>query len=314
MLWLRWNGRAGWACPKPCAPHRPTTVISRVLFLLLALLLPAGARAATPQALPAAGTGVVKEVVTGDTLVLADGRTVKLTGIQAPKVNAGRTRPYKWPLADEAKKTLEALALGRSVTLRFGPVHQDRHDRLPAQLTRDDGLWLQGEMLARGLARVYASPDLAALGGELYARESAARAARLGIWALPFFAVRDPEGLGHDYDSFQIVEGRVLAVAMAKGQLYLNFGPDWRTDFTIRVPRRSVRAFRQLHGDPAKLQGTTIRVRGWIYRHNGPEIELVHPEQLERLEPPPVPSPPVPAPPAPILSPPVTPMLAPAGH
>ena len=259
----------------------------RAALLVLLLLLPVAARGAGPEALPAGGSGVVREVISGDTLVLKDGRTVKLAAIQAPKVNAGRTRPFRWPLADEAKAALAGLALGRTVTLHFAGARQDRHDRAPAQLVRDDGVWLQGEMLSEGWARVYASPDLAVLGSELYARESAARGARLGIWAHPFFAVRSPDGLGRDYDTFQIVEGRILAASQVRGQIYLNFGPDWRTDFTIRVPRRATRAFRQLHGTPAQLQGQVIRVRGWIYRHNGPEIELLHPEQLERLEPPP---------------------------
>ena len=256
----------------------------RAALLILLLLSPAAAGATGPEALPTGGTATVREVVSGDTLVLSDGRTVRLAGIQAPKVNAGRTRPFKWPLAEEAKAALTELVRGHALTLHFSGLRQDRHDRLPAQLIRDDGLWLQGELLRLGWARVYASADLAVLGAELYAGESAARAARLGIWGQPFYAVRTPEGLGHDYDSFQIVEGRVLAATLTKGQIYLNFGPDWHTDFTIRVPRRAVRAFRHLHGEPALLQGRMIRVRGWVYRHNGPEIELVHPEQLELLE------------------------------
>ncbi|MEI6558150.1 MAG: thermonuclease family protein [Rhodospirillaceae bacterium] len=273
----------------PTGPRRLALLLLPFLVLLVLLVLPAApagaAAASAPQTLQPAGSGVVREVITGDTLVLTDGRIVRLAGIQAPKVNAGRSRPFKWPLADEARAALEALALGRGVGLHLGTLHQDRHDRVPAQLVRDDGLWLQGELLARGWARVYAGADLATLGDQLYAREASARAARLGIWGLPFYAVRAPEGLGRDSDSFQLVEGRVLAATLARGQLYLNFGPDWRTDFTIRVPRRAVRAFRQLHGEPALLQGRLIRVRGWVYRHNGPEIELIHPEQLERLEP-----------------------------
>ena len=166
-------------------------MIRYILPLLFALLLPSPAHATPPQTLNAGGAGIVKEVVSGDTLILADGRTVKLAGIQAPKINAGRTKPYKWSLADEAKKVLESLALGRTMTLHFGPVRQDRHDRLPAQLIRDDGLWVQGEMLSRGLARVYPSPDLTTLGGELFARERTAREARLGIWNLPFSATSD---------------------------------------------------------------------------------------------------------------------------
>ncbi len=259
-------------------------------FLVLLAVTPVSA--AEPEALPSGGRALVKEVISGDTLVLADGRVVKLAGIQAPKMNAGLTRPFRWPVAEEARAALAVLTRGHSVTLHFGGLRQDRHDRVPAQLVRDDGVWLQGAMLDQGLARVYTAADLTALGGRLYGHESAARAARIGIWAHPFYAVRGHDGLGRDFDTFQVVEGRVLAVAITKGQIFLNFGPDWRTDFTIRVPRRGVRAFRQLFGDPALLQGRIVRVRGWVYRHNGPEIELTHPEQMEPPEPLPV-SPPV---------------------
>jgi endonuclease YncB( thermonuclease family) len=251
---------------------------------LLLLVLAGPALAGPAQQLPAAGTAVVKAVMSGDTVILGDGRTLRLSGIQAPRIVQSRARAHTWPLAAEARAALSQLVLGRTVTLYIAGARQDRHDRLLAQLVRDDGLWLQGELLSRGWARAYVSPDLRDFGAEMYALEQAAREAHRGIWDNRFYAVRDPNTLNHDFDSFQLVEGQVLSVSFGKGQLYLNFGPNWRTDFSVRVPRRSLKPFRQLHGDPHQLQGQRVRVRGWLYRHSGPEIEITVPEQLEVLE------------------------------
>ena len=52
-----------------------------------------------------------------------------------------------------------------------------RHGRLHAHLYLADGTWLQGEMLSRGLARVYTFDDSRSLVPEMLARERAARAA-----------------------------------------------------------------------------------------------------------------------------------------
>ncbi len=264
-----------------------------LVAVLLVVTLAAGeALAGTPQQLPSGGTALVKAVMSGDTVILGDGRVLRLSGIQAPRIVQSRARPHAWPLASDAKAALERLVLGRTVTLYVAGARQDRHDHLLGQLVRDDGLWLQGEMLSLGWARVTAAPDLRELGVEMYALEQAARDARRGIWDNRFYAIRESGSLGgHDLDSFQVVEGRVASVTLGKGQLYLNFGPNWHTDFSVRVPRRSLKPFRQLHGDPRQFQGQRVRVRGWVFRHGGPEIEVTIPEQLELVEAAPGPSP-----------------------
>ncbi len=254
-----------------------------LVLLLACSLWVSSAQAAGPQRLPLGGTAVVKAVMSGDTVILSDGRVLRLSGIQAPRIVQSRARPHAWPLAADAKAALERLVMGRSVTLYVAGPRQDRHDRLLAQLVRDDGLWLQGEMLSLGWARVMVAPDLRELGTEMYAMEQTAREARRGIWDNRFYAVRDSNALGpHDLDSFQVVEGRVVSVSLSKGQIYLNFGANWRTDFSVRVLRRSVKSFRQLYGDPRQLQGRVLRVRGWVFRHGGSEIEISMPEQVER--------------------------------
>ncbi len=264
------------------AARRARAVLLTALLVLLPALGP------TAVALERAGTARIVEIVDGDTVVLDDGSQVRLVGLQAPKLPLGRPNFPTWPLAAEAKAALEEIALGQRVSLSYGGTRMDRHGRRLAHLhvLDEDGaprLWVQGEMLRRGMARVYTFPDNRAMVAEMLALEREARAARRGIWALDWYRILSPAEAARHIDSFQLVEGRVLQAAEVKGRIYLNFGEDWRTDFTVSIPRRAWRAFRAAGMDPLGLEGERIRVRGWLEPRNGPAIEATHPEQIERL-------------------------------
>lgn len=253
------------------------TRLSVFLALLLMALAPAEAAA---QRLLATG------VVDGDTLELEDGRRLRLGGIEAAKPPPNAAPGTRWPLAEAATAALAELALGRDLSPR-GEARTDRHGRLVAQLQRDDGLWLQGALLARGLARVHTQPDGRALAREMLAAEDTARAADLGVWRTRAYGVRladDPDAVARDRDSFQILEGRVLRVTKAGSEAYLDFGEDWRTDVTVHIGRAALRAFTQAGIDPLSYEGRRVRVRGWVGLRSGPMIEATHPEQIERLE------------------------------
>ena len=70
-------------------------------------------------------------------------------------------------------------------------------------------VWLQLELLRRGLARVQIAPDRDECAPDFYEAEQSARAAKLGLWASAAYAIRKPDNLANDIGSFQIVEGRV---------------------------------------------------------------------------------------------------------
>lgn len=241
----------------------------------------------------------VTAVIDGDTLELEDGRRVRLAGIEAAKPPPGAEADRRWPLAEAATAALKELAVGRTLTVR-GEAATDRHGRVVAHVVREDGLWLQGELLARGHARVHTQPDARALAQEMLTAEAAARKAERGIWRTRVYAVRpaDPETLRRDRDSFQIVEGRVLRVTKWSSDAYLDFGADWRTDVTVHIGRAALRDFAKARIDPLSYEGRMVRVRGWVGLRSGPMIEATHPEQIERLEDAPTaPSKPNPAPP-----------------
>jgi len=208
---------------------------------------------------------------------------IRLVSIQAPKLPKGRIGFKTWPLADEARAALAGLVEGRSVTLHSGTTPRDRNGRLLAYLVRDDGLWVQQELLRLGWARVYTFADNRRFAAELYEAERAARKAGRGIWSDPYYAVRpaDPEILAQDIGTFQIVEGRVTDAAEVRGRVFLNFGDDYRSDFTATIPPDAAGVFRRAAFDPLTLQGKVIRVRGYLRDYNGPVIDVTHPEQID---------------------------------
>ena len=264
---------------------RRLALLTLLVPVLLPLLAPTGAVAFS---LPADSSARVVAVIDGDTVKLETGREVRLVGIQAPKLPLGRRGFSEWPLANEAKARLEALTNGKTVALHYGGAREDRHGRLLAHLTAADNpsaeTWAQGEMLKAGLARVYSFPDNRALVVEMLALEREARAARRGIWREPYYRIRKPEETVRDIETFQLVEGRVLQAAALKDRVYLNFGPDYHSDFTIAIARRDLKLFGRAF-DVKALEGKSIRVRGWLKPVNGPMIEATHPEQIEVLSP-----------------------------
>ncbi len=260
--------------------------IALTCIAILAAAIGGPGAAELPPGLVAGTPGMTATISDGDTLSLADGRRVRLVGIQAPKLPLGRPGFLPWPLADESRTALVELSQGQRLTPHFGGAREDRHGRTLAHLTRADGQWLQGALLTRGLARVYSFPDNTAGVAQMYALERAARTARRGIWSLEYYRVRDHTEAGRYIGSFQLVEGRVTSAAVVRGRGYINFGTDWRRDFTITISKHARPRFRTAFG--ARLQrlpGKKLRVRGWLRRYNGPMIEATHPEQIEVLDP-----------------------------
>jgi endonuclease YncB( thermonuclease family) len=255
-------------------------LLGRFMTVLAVAVNPVAAAAVDADSRAPAITVIVAAALDGDTLQLADGRVLRLAAILAPKGVE--------PLAAAARTAL-AAAVGRPLLLELGRRRTDRHGRLLAQawLAAADGtkgVWLQNILLTQGLARVASTDDARALVPELLRLEAQARAAGRGLWADPAYRVRTPADAGEALDSFQIVEGRVLAAALARNGGYLNFGTDYKTDFTLGFSRDALRRLQESGIVFKSLQGVRLRARGWLRSFNGPLIDITHPEQIEVLE------------------------------
>lgn len=243
-----------------------TVIASAVMSL--AAVTPAFAESPC-QGTPA-GSGVVSAVRDGRTLMLADGREIRLAGIEAP--------------ADGA--ALRALAAGQ--TLRIERVSDDRYGRIVAfAYAGDAGELLQVALLAAGQARVSARAGGKACAGNLLTAERAARAGRLGLWADPNFAPLSSENLtmlAAEKGHFALIEGQVLSVRESGATIYVNFGRRWTRDFAVTIPKREARSFAAAGVEPKTLERRRIRVRGIIEQRNGPIIDVTVPEQIELID------------------------------
>jgi len=221
------------------------------------------------------GEGRVATVIDARTFRLADGREVRLAGIEpvtttATNVNRG--------------SALAAIVAGRDVTLRGQDDTPDRYGRQPAFVFLDGAdTPVQSLLLAQGEALVSTDVTDKACAASLAAAETEARAARRGTWADPS-AIRNAESTGDilaGIGRFTVVEGTVLSVRQAGATTYLNFGRNWTRDFAVTISRRMLGAFEAAGIAPKSLENRRIRVRGWVETRGGPRIEVLRVGQIE---------------------------------
>ncbi len=189
-----------------------------------------------------------------------------------------------------AEAALRDLVHDGSVELAFAEQRLDHYGHLLAHLFLNRGgerIWVQGELLRNGYARAYGLPGSFACMRELLAHERVAREARAGLWSNAAYAAQQAfrtRDLIRQRNTYQIVSGRVAHVAPTKAYTYLNFGKDWRTDFTAGIASKLIKAHPAWAKTLAALEGRKIEVRGWIEYRNGPFIEVEDPSQIAAVE------------------------------
>jgi endonuclease YncB( thermonuclease family) len=246
------------------------SVVSRLVLAAAATALASGAIAQEACKLSGLGTAIVAGIRDGRTLLLTDGRELRLAAIEAD---------------DASRAALNALANGRMLRLeKLGPEH-DRYGRVVAIAYTDDAREsLQQVMLAQGQARVSARVGDRPCAELLLKTERVARAALRGLWADPNFAPlpsHDVTRITAVRGQFALIEGKVLSVRESGATIYVNFGRRWAQDFAITILKRHRRDFVAANVDPKELEGRWIRVRGWVEQRHGPVMEASVPEQIE---------------------------------
>jgi endonuclease YncB( thermonuclease family) len=230
-------------------------------------------------------TGKVVAVSDGDTLTLNTGLKVQLTGIIAPR-RGYKDRPDE-PNAQQARETLEKIALGRRAQLAYGGEKRlGGKVALVQVFVQSEGgrwIWAQEAMLREGMARARTWRTNHARAAELFAAEDLARKARKGVWADKAYAVQSAGRIAADAQGFQEVEGVVRAVKVAKERTYLDFGEDYAKDFSIEVDAKDRAAWTPKDPTLESLKGKRIRVRGYVYDRGGPMIRIDHPQAIEVL-------------------------------
>jgi endonuclease YncB( thermonuclease family) len=189
----------------------------------------------------------------GDTLVLEDGRRVRLIGVNAPEVSS---RGPGDPFADEATRAAQNFLAGSpSVLLLPGAEALDRYGRLLAHVFRPaDGASLASELIARGLAwQIAVPPNLAYLECNR-AAEHQARVAARGVWSSQYLKTNYASRL---QPGFRVLNARIERVVYKKSWWLETDG-----GFVLRIQPLDQHLFER--SAVANWPGARVEVRGWM--------------------------------------------------
>jgi len=252
------------------------------LIVLAAALVPAmasGADAGPPACPPDRIDTRVRVVRTldGDTVVLADGRHLRLIGMDTPEMghDGDPNQPYAVAARDRLRRLL--FTHGRHLGLRFDQERHDHYGRLLAHAFLPDGTSVSASLLRAGLAtQLVVPPNIwhARCNG---AAEAAARKARRGLWSLARYQAQPSTRLPATTRGYRVVRGQVIHVGHSSHALWL----DLNGNFGVRIEQTDLRYFRQ----PLEaLLGKRVEVRGYVYARRGQlRMRVRYPSALERL-------------------------------
>jgi len=251
----------------------------RLLLFSIALFGPG--RPASAADCPA---GHISERVTtarvydGDTVRLADGRRLRIIGINTPEIS----RPGKAgePFATEARTALKQLldSHNHTLLLQYGKERQDHYGRELAHAFLESGESIAVALLRQGLATTLVVPPNT-WGESCYRKfEDAARQAHRGLWGLAAYEVTPGGTLSPDTRGFRLISGSVTEIRYSPRAVWIDInGP-----LVIRVAREDLVNFSPEF--PENLSGREIEVRGWVKQdRNGLRINVRHPAAMMTL-------------------------------
>ena len=233
-----------------------------------------------------AATARVDKVIDGQTVLMTDGKIVRLLGIDYPfmtgDAEGGPSILGKAALEQLLPRNKEVL-LYQNKSRENGRLNRMGHS-LAHLVIKERGEWVNGALVARGVAWTATDATNPAMAEQFYKLEDAARKDGKGLWSKNSpFGLLTPDTAAQGNGAFRVIEGTVNRAATSKNNLYLNFGTDWKKDFTVMVTPAIRKALAKHGVDAMSLTGKKIRVRGWLREWNGPFLELETPERLEVL-------------------------------
>jgi len=223
------------------------------------------------------GERVTVEAATdGDTVVLKDGRRVRIIGINAAELSKKSERALKQE-ATEARDIITSLISEADyLTLVYGNEAQDRYGRVLAHLLLPNGQSLASEVLARGLAAATAVSPNTRCAEHYYRIERAARGQKKGLWQHtdnPWFG----NNVGtNSIQGFHILTTQIKSITLKRSRWHIELTNDVMVYSNLSLISES---------ESKEWVGKNVEVRGWFGRRNGrTSVSLHHRQNLFLLQ------------------------------
>ena len=163
----------------------------------------------------------VARVYDGDTVILENGKHIRLLGINTPEIESHQRAEEPGGIA--AKKWLQTQLQNNKVYLEFDQVRFDKYKRTLAHLYLPDGKHLNLAILETGLAVVSIIPPNGRYTDQLIQAQQRAEKLKLGIWSMPEYQLRPISQISSHDKGWQRFIGTPLAIRKGKKYTRLVF-------------------------------------------------------------------------------------------
>lgn len=214
-------------------------------------------------------------VYDGDTLKLADGRNVRLIGINAPEVTHRKKKGQ--PYGREATEALRALLKKAqyNVRLEWGKQATDRYKRQLAHVFLPDGTNVAKWMVINGWATLMIFPPNIRYINDYRTAEHTAQQQKRNIWQQTAYQLQAPSQLTPIYRGYIRLSSTVHRIKVSKKTIRLEIDKN----IFIKLRKSYLHYFTRY--DPKTLLHQNIIVSGFLQKYRGQHIIRVrHPVQL----------------------------------
>lgn len=214
----------------------------------------------------------IKAVDEDGKIQLSDGKIVEFSGLYIPPEIKNKTVEY-----------IKKNVTGKAVDIVLGGSESTAYNSYLIKNVKISEYNLILNLLKAGFAVNYhmEKPDI--IDNDKKLAENEAIKTKSGLWSDSSNIFISKEELEqntkiHLYN-FRVVTGQVTATKLVKDKMYLNFGDDWKTDFTVIINKENLKNFGE--ADLDKLSGKKVMVRGWIEFYNGAAMEIYNASHLD---------------------------------
>ncbi len=215
-------------------------------------------------------------------LRLKSGHQLVLSGVERPATHAQAQKASQLKL-EPSRNWLANQLIGQEVIIQPTDQNYDIFGRIHGLIKVKKQEWTNIQLLQQGLARLQSRAGFNIKQEDFFQAEQQARQKKIGLWGKGSFKIYNADDYQGPTEGFIIAEGTLVNVSNRSTYIYLNFGENWRTDFTAAVPRKN----NHFDSEISKLKdliGRKIQVRGVIEKWNGPFMRITLPDHIITLD------------------------------